>query len=153
MRAVVQRVTHAQVDVLSANSKHTSGEIQQGLMVLLGVGNGDTDGDARYIADKIAHLRVFTDAEDKMNLSVLDVDGAVLLVSQFTLYADARNGRRPSFSAAARPEHAQPLYEMVAQFLREQGLQVATGRFQSHMQIDLCNDGPVTLLLDSHKLF
>ena len=114
MRAVVQRVTHAQVDVLSADSKRTSGEIQQGLMVLLGVGNGDTDGDARYIADKIAHLRVFTDAEDKMNLSVLDVGGAVLLVSQFTLYGDARNGRRPSYTEAARPEMATHAYELVA---------------------------------------
>ena len=153
MRAVVQRVTHAQVDVLSANSKHTSGEIQQGLMVLLGVGNGDTDGDARYIADKIAHLRVFTDAEDKMNLSVLDVGGAVLLVSQFTLYGDARNGRRPSYTEAARPEMATHAYELVAKLLRAHGLTVATGEFQPHMQVSLCNDGPVTLLLDSHKQF
>ena len=106
MRAVVQRVSHAQVEVVDGSQTHISGAIQQGLMVLLGVGNGDTDGDARYIADKIAHLRVFTDAEDKMNLSVLDVNGSVLLVSQFTLYGDARNGRRPSYTQAARPEMA-----------------------------------------------
>lgn len=153
MRAVVQRVAHAQVDVLSANSKHTSGEIQQGLMVLLGVAHGDTDSDARYIADKIAHLRVFTDAEDKMNLSVLEVGGSVLLVSQFTLYGDARNGRRPSYIEAARPEKAAHVYELVAKLLRGHGLAVATGEFQTHMQVSLCNDGPVTLLLDSDKLF
>ena len=153
MRAVIQRVAHAQVDVLSANSKHTSGEIQQGLMVLLGVAHGDTDSDARYIADKIAHLRVFTDAEDKMNLSVLEVGGSVLLVSQFTLYGDARNGRRPSYIEAARPEKAAHVYELVAKLLRGHGLTVATGEFQTHMQVSLCNDGPVTLLLDSDKLF
>ena len=153
MRAVVQRVAHAQVDVLSANSKHTRGEIQQGLMVLLGVAHGDTDSDARYIADKIAHLRVFTDAEDKMNLSVLEVGGSVLLVSQFTLYGDARNGRRPSYIEAARPEKAAHVYELVAKLLRGHGLAVATGEFQTHMQVSLCNDGPVTLLLDSDKLF
>ena len=153
MRAVVQRVTHAQVDVLSANSKHTSGEIQQGLMVLLGVGNGDTDGDARYIADKIAYLRIFEDENGRLNRSVQDIGGSVLLVSQFTLYADARNGRRPSFSAAAAPEAANAWYEEVAALLRGHGLTVETGRFQSHMQVDLCNDGPVTLLLDSQKQF
>ena len=153
MRAVVQRVAHAQVDVLSANSKHTRGEIQQGLMVLLGVAHGDTDSDARYIADKIAHLRVFTDAEDKMNLSVLEVGGSVLLVSQFTLYGDARNGRRPSYIEAARPDKAAHVYELVAKLLRAHGLTVATGEFQTHMQVSLCNDGPVTLLLDSDKLF
>ena len=153
MRAVVQRVAHAQVDVLSANSKHTRGEIQQGLMVLLGVAHGDTDSDARYIADKIAHLRVFTDAEDKMNLSVLEVGGSVLLVSQFTLYGDARNGRRPAYIEAARPEKAAHVYELVAKLLRGHGLTVATGEFQTHMQVSLCNDGPVTLLLDSEKQF
>ena len=153
MRAVVQRVAHAQVDVLSANSKHTSGEIQQGLMVLLGVAHGDTDSDARYIADKIAHLRVFTDAEDKMNLSVLEVGGSVLLVSQFTLYGDARNGRRPSYIEAARPEKAAHVYELVAKLLRGHGLAVATGEFQTHMPVSLGSDGPVTLLLDSDKLF
>ena len=154
MRAVVQLVTRARVDVLGTDdSRHTSGEIGHGLMVLLGVGDGDGEQDARYIADKIAHLRVFTDADGKMNASVLDVSGAVLLVSQFTLYGDARNGRRPSYTQAARPEAAQQYYTLVAQHLRQHGLHVATGEFQTHMQIDLCNDGPVTLLLDSCKQF
>ena len=153
MRAVVQRVAHAQVAVLTEQAQRVSGAIQQGLMVLLGVAHGDTDSDARYIADKIAHLRVFTDAEDKMNLSVLEVGGSVLLVSQFTLYGDARNGRRPSYTAAARPEKAAHVYELVAKLLRGHGLTVETGEFQTHMQVSLCNDGPVTLLLDSDKQF
>ena len=153
MRAVVQRVAHAQVAVLTEQDQRVSGAIQRGLMVLLGVAHGDTDSDARYIADKIAHLRVFTDAEDKMNLSVLEVGGSVLLVSQFTLYGDARNGRRPSYIEAARPEKAAHVYELVAKLLRGHGLTVATGEFQTHMQVSLCNDGPVTLLLDSDKLF
>ena len=153
MRAVVQRVAHAQVAVLTEQDQRVSGEIQQGLMVLLGVAHGDTDSDARYIADKIAHLRVFTDAEDKMNLSVLEVGGSVLLVSQFTLYGDVRNGRRPSYIEAARPEKAAHVYELVAKLLRGHGLTVATGEFQTHMQVSLCNDGPVTLLLDSDKQF
>ena len=153
MRAVVQRVAHAQVAVLTEQDQRVSGAIQQGLMVLLGVAHGDTDSDARYIADKIAHLRVFTDAEDKMNLSVLEVGGSVLLVSQFTLYGDARNGRRPSYIEAARPEKAAHVYELVAKLLRAHGLIVATGEFQTHMQVSLCNDGPVTLLLDSDKQF
>ena len=153
MRAVVQRVSHAQVEVCDGQERRTSGAIQQGLVVLLGVGDGDTDSDARYIADKIAHLRIFTDGDDKMNLAVGDVGGAVLLVSQFTLYGDARNGRRPSYSQAARPDVANLLYETVASLLRQHGLSVATGEFQSHMQVGLCNDGPVTLLLDSHKQF
>ena len=153
MRAVVQRVAHAQVAVLTEQDQRVSGAIQQGLMVLLGVAHGDTDSDARYIADKIAHLRVFTDAEDKMNLSVLEVGGSVLLVSQFTLYGDARNGRRPSYIEAARPEKAAHVYELVAKLLRGHGLTVATGEFQTHMQVSLCNDGPVTLLLDSDKQF
>ena len=153
MRAVVQRVAHAQVAVLTEQDQRVSGAIQQGLMVLLGVAHGDTDSDARYIADKIAHLRVFTDAEDKMNLSVLEVGGSVLLVSQFTLYGDARNGRRPSYIEAARPEKAAHVYELVAKLLRAHGLTVATGEFQTHMQVSLCTDGPVTLLLDSDKQF
>jgi len=121
--------------------------------VLLGVGTEDTEADARYIADKIAALRIFEDDDGKLNRSLQDTGGAVLLVSQFTLYADARNGRRPSFSAAARPEQAERLYQAVADLLRGHGLTVETGRFQTHMQITLCNDGPVTLLLDSNKLF
>ena len=153
MRAVVQRVSHAQVEIVDGSQTHISGAIQQGLMVFIGVGTVDTDGDACDIADEIAHLRAFTDAEDKMNLSVLEVGGSVLLVSQFTLYGDARNGRRPSYTEAARPEMATHAYELVAKLLRAHGLTVATGEFQTHMQVSLCNDGPVTLLLDSHKQF
>ncbi|UOO81582.1 D-aminoacyl-tRNA deacylase [Uruburuella testudinis] len=153
MRAVIQKVTHAHVDILEANRRETAGRIGPGLMVLLGISHHDTEADARYIADKTAHLRIFEDDAGKLNLSLKDTGGGVLLVSQFTLYADARNGRRPSFADAARPEQAEALYETVAGLLRGHGLNVATGRFQTHMQVDLCNDGPVTLLLDSQKLF
>ena len=153
MRAVIQKVTRAQVDVLDGESRETCGQIGAGLMVLLGVGHDDGAQDARYIADKIAYLRIFEDENGRLNRSVQDIGGSVLLVSQFTLYADARNGRRPSFSDAAAPEAANAWYEEVAALLRGHGLTVETGRFQSHMQVDLCNDGPVTLLLDSHKLF
>ena len=153
MRAVIQKVTHAEVDVLNGNTRETAGRISDGLTVLLGVGTEDTEADARYIADKIAALRIFEDGDGKLNRSLQDTGGAVLLVSQFTLYADARNGRRPSFSAAAHPEQAERLYLAVADLLRGHGLTVETGRFQTHMQITLCNDGPFTLLLDSNKLF
>ena len=153
MRAVIQKVTRAQVDVLDGESRETCGQIGAGLMVLLGVGHDDGAQDARYIADKIAYLRIFEDENGRLNRSVQDIGGSVLLVSQFTLYADARNGRRPSFSDAAAPEAANAWYEEVAALLREHGLTVETGRFQSHMQVDLCNDGPVTLLLDSQKQF
>lgn len=154
MRAVIQKVSHAQVDVLSDDGqRETAGRIGEGLMVLLGVGAEDSGQDARYIAEKIARMRIFADADGKLNLSVQDVGGAVLLVSQFTLYADARSGRRPSFSAAAGAEQAHALYEEVGALLRGYGLPVETGRFQTHMQVQLCNDGPVTLLLDSHKQF
>ena len=153
MRAVIQKVTHAKVDIIQADHSETSGQIAHGLMVLLGVCHEDTKTDARYIADKIAHLRIFEDTNDKLNLSLKDNNGAILLVSQFTLYADARNGRRPSLSQAAKPEQANALYETVALLLREHGLQVETGRFQTHMHVELCNDGPVTLLLDSKNLF
>ena len=153
MRAVIQKVTRAQVDVLDSESRETCGKIGAGLMVLLGVGHDDGAQDARYIADKIAYLRIFEDENGRLNRSVQDIGGSVLLVSQFTLYADARNGRRPSFSDAAAPEAANAWYEEVAALLRGHGLTVETGRFQSHMQVDLCNDGPVTLLLDSQKQF
>ena len=153
MRAVIQKVTHAKVDILESGQRHTSGVIGHGLMLLLGVCHEDTEADAHYIADKTAHLRIFADEAGKLNLSLKDTGGAVLLVSQFTIYADARNGRRPSFSDAARPEAANALYGRVAELLREHGLRVETGRFQTHMQVSLCNDGPVTLLLDSQKLF
>ncbi len=153
MRAVIQKVTRAAVDVVGGNGRETAGSIGHGFVVLLGVGRGDTEADARYIADKTANLRIFEDGAGKLNLSLQDTGGAVLLVSQFMLYADARNGRRPSFSEAAPPEQANALYEQVAAILRGHGITVETGRFQTHMQVDLCNDGPVTLLLDSRKQF
>ena len=153
MRAVIQKVNRAKVEVVDAGSRETTGEIENGLMVLLGVAHGDTEADARYIADKTANLRIFEDEAGKLNLSLKDTGGAVLLVSQFTLYADARSGRRPSFSAAAPAETAQALYLQTAEYLRAQGLTVETGRFQTHMEVSLCNDGPVTLLLDSQKTF
>ena len=127
MRAVIQKVSRAHVDVLAGQSRERSGQIEAGLMVLLGVCHADTEADARYIADKIAGLRIFEDEAGKLNRSVQDIGGAVLLVSQFTLYADARNGRRPSFSQAARPEAAEPLYETVAGLLRRHGLQRHSG--------------------------
>ncbi len=153
MRAVVQRVTNAKVDIISTDNIETSGEIKHGLMVLLGVGDEDTSTDARYMADKIQYLRLFEDADGKMNDDIHAVNGSILLVSQFTLYGDARKGRRASFSHAAHPEIANQLYEEVAAYLRADGLQVQTGRFQTHMQVSLCNDGPVTILLDSKKNF
>lgn len=154
MRAVIQRVSRAQVEVVDENgSRRTSGSIGGGVVVLLGVGADDTERDARYLADKIAGLRLFSDDAGKMNLALGEVGGAVLLVSQFTLYGDCRNGRRPSYTQAAPPDTAQALYAQVAELLRGHGLTVATGEFQTHMQVDLCNDGPVTLLIDSQKQF
>lgn len=152
MRAVIQKVAYA--SVAAAETPDVAfAQIDAGLCVLLGVGEDDGLDDVRYIADKIATLRVFEDDDGKMNRSVSDVGGAVLLVSQFTLYGDARRGRRPSFSSAAAPETAERLYLQVAQILREQGLTVAQGRFRTHMRVSLCNDGPVTILLDSQKTF
>ena len=149
MRAVVQKVSHSKVTV----DGEITGEIGQGLMVLLGVTHEDTEADAKYMAEKIANLRIFEDEDEKLNLSVKDIGGAVLSVSQFTLYGDCRRGRRPSFTDAARPEQANALYETFNAFLREEGVQVETGRFQTHMMVDLTNDGPVTMLLDSSKNF
>ncbi|MFM7059118.1 MAG: D-aminoacyl-tRNA deacylase [Planctomycetota bacterium] len=149
MRAVIQRVTEASVTVEGC----VVGQIGRGFLVLLGITHTDTHKDVNWIAAKIAGLRVFEDAEGKMNLSLADVGGAVLLVSQFTLYGDCRKGRRPSFIEAARPEVAVPLYQAVAAELRGAGLQVETGQFQAHMDVRLLNDGPVTLLLDSQQLF
>ncbi len=149
MRAVVQRVSSASVTVEGA----VVGAVDRGFLVLLGVSEGDTEKDARYIADKVAGLRVFEDEQEKMNLSVQDVSGAVLAVSQFTLLGDARHGRRPSFSGAARPETAIPLYEGFVEMLRQAGIRVETGVFQAHMEVALVNDGPVTILLDSKKGF
>ncbi len=149
MRAVVQRVTRAGVEI---GGEEVS-RIGPGLLVLLGVGEGDGETDADYMARKIADLRIFEDDEGRMNRSVAEAGGAVLLVSQFTLYGDCRKGRRPSFSHAAAPDEAVRLYELVAARLRDAGLQVGTGRFQETMQVELVNDGPVTILLDSERAF
>ena len=149
MRCVIQKVTHAEVVV----EGETVGRIGDGFMVLLGAENGDTEADARYCAEKIAGLRVFEDENDRMNLSLADVGGSVLLVSQFTLLADARHGRRPDFIQAARPEVAEPLCEAVKAIIESKGIHVETGRFRTHMQVTLINDGPVTILLDSRKKF
>lgn len=149
MRAVVQRVRHASVRV----DEEIVGAIGQGLLVLLGVDVNDGNSDADYLADKIFGLRIFNDDDGKFNRSLEDVGGAVLLVSQFTLHGDCRKGRRPSFIAAARPEQAIPLYERVGSLLREKGVEVANGIFGAHMEVELLNDGPVTLLLDSGKVF
>ncbi len=149
MRAVVQRVSRASVKV----EGKSTGEIALGLLVLLGVGQEDAEKDADYLAEKIAGLRIFEDDAGKMNLSVMDVGGAVLAVSQFTLFGDVRRGKRPSFDAAARPERARELYEYFVEGVRSLGLRCETGRFQATMQVELINDGPVTILLDSRKQF
>lgn len=149
MRAVVQRVARAEVRVQGA----VVGRIDRGLLVYLGVGAGDGERDARYIAEKIAGLRIFEDPAGKMNLDVGTVQGAVLLVSQFTLYGDVRKGRRPSFDGAMEPVAAAVLYEDVAARIRATGLGVETGTFRADMQVDAINDGPVTVLLDSARLF
>ena len=149
MRAVVQRVTSAKVTV----AERVTGEIGPGLLVLLGVDQGDGPADLQYIVSKVRDLRIFADADGKMNQSALDVQGGVLVVSQFTLSGDARNGRRPSFASAAPPQIARALYEEVVRELQSSGLQVATGEFQAMMQVSLVNDGPVTILLDSRKTF
>lgn len=149
MRCVIQRVTHASVTV----EDELVSRIENGFMVLIGAGEDDGEEDAKYCADKIAGLRVFEDDGDKMNLSLKDVGGSVLLVSQFTLLGDARHGRRPSLSHAARPEVAEPLCDRVRDLLVAQGIPVLTGRFRTHMKVDLLNDGPVTILLDSKRTF
>jgi D-tyrosyl-tRNA(Tyr) deacylase len=149
MRAVVQRVTQASVRV----DGETIGAIDRGFMVLLGVALDDTEDDARFMAAKIAGLRIFDDEHGAMNRALADVDGAILLISQFTLLGDARRGRRPSFIDAARGEPAEALYERVGALLRESGLRVETGRFGADMAVVLTNDGPVTILLDSKKTF
>jgi D-aminoacyl-tRNA deacylase len=147
MRAVVQRVSRARVTV----ERRTTGQIERGLVVLLGVGSGDKEADAEYLAEKIAGLRIFEDEEGKMNRSVSEAGGAMLAVSQFTLYGDTRRGKRPSFDTAARPEQARSLYEDFVSRIRAQGLRCETGQFQALMQLELVNEGPVTILLDSEK--
>ena len=149
MRCVVQRVSQARVTVAG----EVTGEIERGYMVLVGAGEDDTEADVNYCADKISGLRVFEDDQEKMNLSVQDVGGSVLMVSQFTLLGDARHGRRPSFSHAARPEVAEPMVDELAEMLRAHGIETKTGRFRTHMMVSLVNDGPVTILLDSRKGF
>ncbi len=149
MRAVVQRVSRAKVTVAG----EIAGEIGLGLLVLLGVGREDSEANADYLAEKIVGLRIFEDDAGKMNRSVLDVGGAVLVVSQFTLYGDARKGKRPSFDDAAPPQRARELYEYFVEKIRAAGLRCETGRFQEMMAVELVNEGPVTILLDSTKIF
>jgi D-tyrosyl-tRNA(Tyr) deacylase len=149
VRAVIQRVSRAKVTV----GGEVVGEIGPGLLVLLGVGSGDTRADADYLAEKTVGLRIFEDSDGKMNLSLADTGGAVLLVSQFTLYGDVRRGKRPSFDAAAPPQLAKELYEYFVEKIRAAGLRCETGRFQEMMQVELVNEGPVTILLDSSKAF
>ena len=147
MRAVVQRVRRASVTVDGA----VTGSIQRGLLVFLGVGKGDCEKDIDFIADKIVNLRIFECTDGKMNLSVKDISGGILLISQFTLYGDCRKGRRPDFTAAGKPEIAKQLYEQAIEASRDKGVPVETGVFAAHMDIDSINDGPVTLILDSRK--
>ena len=149
MRAVVQRVTDADVSV----DNKITGAIGKGYVVLLGVEEGDTEADADYMVEKITGLRVFEDNEGKMNLSMMDIGGELLSVSQFTLLADARKGRRPSFVKAARPDEANRLYRYFNEKVREKGIKVGEGVFQAEMLVRINNDGPVTILLDSKKLF
>lgn len=147
MRGCVQRVSRAKVEVDS----QIVGEIGMGLAVLLGVGKGDTEADAKYLAEKITQLRIFADDAGKMNRSLVDVSGQLLAISQFTLYGDVRKGRRPSFIQAADPDMGNRLYEYFVQQVRELGIAVATGQFQADMQVELVNEGPVTIILDSEK--
>ena len=149
MRAVVQKVSSSKVTV----DGEITGQINEGLLVLLGVTHEDTSKDVDYMIDKTLNLRIFEDEDGKMNLSLKDIDGELLVVSQFTLYGDCRKGRRPSFSEAAKPEFANELYEEYVAKAKEQGIKVGTGRFRTHMVVDITNDGPVTMLLDSSKTF
>jgi D-tyrosyl-tRNA(Tyr) deacylase len=148
MRALLQRVSHASVTV----DQQIVGQINQGLLILLGVGPGDTKEQARILADKIVHLRIFEDDEGKMNRSLLDIEGAALVVSQFTLYADMRKGRRPSFINAAPPAIAEPLFEQFKEMLAGYSVKVASGIFGATMQITLSNEGPVTIWLDTAEM-
>ena len=149
MKALLQRVNKASVSVAGEDV----GRIGRGLVVFLGVANGDTERDAQYLVQKITNLRIFADAEERFNLSVLDIAGELLLVSQFTLLADTRKGRRPSFTEAAPPAQAEELFEYFVEQARISGLKVATGKFQQYMQVEIHNDGPVTVMLDSRDKF
>lgn len=149
MRVVVQKVTKAKVTVEDENI----GQINSGLLIFLGVSIDDTDTDVKYLLEKIINLRIFEDEDNKMNLSLLDVKGELLVVSQFTLYADCRKGRRPSFSQAASPETANKLYQEFVNMAKSKGIKVDTGKFRSDMLVEIFNDGPVTILLDSKKIF
>lgn len=149
MRAVIQRVSHAKVTV----EGEITGEIDQGILILLGVSRGDSEKEALYLLEKTLNLRIFEDQEGKMNLSLLDIKGELLVVSQFTLYGDVRKGRRPSFIDAAAPADANRLYEFFVAEAQKQVSKVGTGRFQAMMDVELVNDGPVTILLDSDKIF
>ncbi len=149
MRAIVQRVLNASVEV----DDKIIGEIGEGFLVLLGVGHDDDESDMKYIADKIINLRVFRDENDKMNLSLKDINGEVLVVSQFTLYGDCRKGRRPSFDSAGAPDMAKDLYEKTCEYFNNCGIKTQTGQFAADMKVNLLNNGPVTLMLDSKKLF
>ena len=145
MRAVVQRVTNADVKI----DGRVNGKIDDGLLVLLGVGNGDTEEDMKYIADKIIKLRIFSDENDKMNLSLEDVGGSMLVISQFTSYGDCSHGRRPYFGNAMEPVSANEMYEKFVAYIREQGIHTETGEFGADMKVSLTNDGPVTIILES----
>jgi D-tyrosyl-tRNA(Tyr) deacylase len=149
VKALLQRVSKASVSVAGEEV----GRMGPGLVVFLGVADGDTEKDAQYLMQKIINLRIFADSEQKFNLSALDIGGELLLVSQFTLLADTRKGRRPSFESAARPDEAEELFNYAVGLAGESGLKVATGRFQQHMQVEILNDGPVTIMLDSREKF
>lgn len=147
MRAVVQRVTYADVKI----DGKIAGQIDNGLMVLLGVGDGDTEADMKYIADKVIKLRIFADENDRMNRSLEDVGGSVLVISQFTLYGDCSHGRRPFFGAAMEPDGANKMYEKFVEYVRSQGVHTETGEFGADMKVTLTNDGPVTIILESKR--
>lgn len=147
MRAVIQRVSRASVKIDGA----IHGEISHGMLVLLGIRGSDTESDLQWLAEKVVHLRIFEDQQGKMNKSLADIDGEMLIISQFTLYGDCRKGRRPGFSSAAAPEIAEPLYRQFIEEVKNRQIKVATGIFQASMEVELVNDGPVTLLLDSQK--
>lgn len=149
MRAIVQRVSNASVSV----DGEIRGSIKKGLLVFAGIMKDDNERDGQYIASKIAGLRIFEDEEGKMNYSVSDLKGEVLLISQFTLAGDSRKGRRPSFEKAMKPQEASPLFDKLVEMVKNEGLKVATGQFQAHMEVKLTNDGPVTIMLDSKKEF